>query len=45
MVWRKIRTLSIEWKVLCRDQKEVEMERWLSYLESLMRRPLRIKGA
>jgi hypothetical protein len=45
MVWRKIRTLSMEWKILCRDQKEVEMERWLSFLESLIRRLLRIKGA
>lgn len=44
MVWRKIRTLSMEWKDLCRDQQETEMERWLSYLESLIKRPLRIKG-
>jgi hypothetical protein len=45
IVWRKIITLSMEWKDLCRDQQETKMERWLSYLESLIKRPLRIKGA
>jgi hypothetical protein len=44
MVWRRIRALSVEWKLLCRDQKEEEMERWLSFLEWLIQ-TLRIKGA
>jgi hypothetical protein len=42
VVLRKMLWLSVEWKILCKKSREVEMMRWLSFLEWKIKEPLLI---
>jgi hypothetical protein len=42
-VIRKILRLSLEWKLLCREQNLEMMESWCSFMEKLIREPLKIQ--
>jgi hypothetical protein len=42
MVLKKIWKLSIEWSIICKSDKMVEMMSWLSFLERSIQEPLRV---